>query len=140
MELPEALFEGTIDRGTILLAQIFEEIDHEKFFVIVGISGDKVAGFFFINSNIHPSVWKKSEQLAMQYPMKKSDYPFLKYDSFLCATNIITRDKSELASLLRDGDIEIKGDMKKEHMDEVLEMARSSKLFSKAEKREFFYP
>lgn len=140
MELPEALFEGMIDRGTILLAQIFEEIDHEKFFVIVGVSGDKVAGFFFINSNIHSSVWKKSEQLAMQYPMKKSDYPFLKHDSFLCATNIIERDKSELASLIKNSDVKIKGDMKKEHMNEVLEMARSSKLFSKAEKREFFYP
>lgn len=140
MELPEALFEDTIDRGTILLAQIFEEIDHEKFFVIVGISGDKVAGFFFINSNIHHSVWKKSEQLAMQYPMRKSDYAFLKYDSFLCATNIIMREKSELASLLKNGDVAIIGNMRKEHMDEVLEMARSSKLFSKAEKREFFYP
>ena len=77
---------------------MFEEIDHGKFFVIVGISGDCVAGFFFINSNIHPSLYRKPEQLALQYPMRQADYPFLRYDSFLCATNIITRKRSDLAS------------------------------------------
>ena len=75
MDLPINLIESRITRGAILHSEMFEEIDHGKFFVIVGISGDSVAGFFFINSNIHPSLYRKPEQLALQYPMRQAD-PF----------------------------------------------------------------
>lgn len=82
MELPANLIESSITRGTILHSTIFEEIDHGKYFVIIGVSEEQIAGFFFINSNIHPSLESKPEQFSMQYPMKKADYPFLRYDSF----------------------------------------------------------
>ena len=55
MDIPSALIEIQIARGTILHSTMFQNIDHGKFFVIVGVSKDYVAGFFFINSrvNIH---------------------------------------------------------------------------------------
>lgn len=139
MELPQIAYESFITRGTILGASDFENIDHEKFFVIIGVDKDYIAGFFFINSNIHPSIQKKPEQLAMQYIMKHSDYPFLKYDSFLCATNILTRGKQELVEKLKRGEISIKDTMKEEHLEDLLEKLRESKLFSNIEKRHFFY-
>lgn len=86
MEIPVSLLEHSIRRGTILHSTFFEEIGHGKFFAVMGISQDSVAGFFFINSNIHPAIFGKPEQLALQYPLKKEHYSFLKYDSFLCAT------------------------------------------------------
>ena len=71
--------------------------------------------------------------------MKKADYPFLRYDSFLCATNIITKKRSDLVKSIQSNITTIIGSMKKEHVLDVLEMVRESRLFSKIEKRKFFY-
>lgn len=98
-----------------------------------------MAGFFFINSNINRAIWNKQEQLAMQYPMRKADYDFLRYDSFLCATSIITRSRKELSESIQENRSSLVGHMKQEHLDDVLEMVRNSKLFSNIEKQRFFY-
>lgn len=65
MEIPDFLIESKIDRGTILHSTMFEDIDHGKFFVIIGVNAEYVAGFFFINSNINKYIMGKQEQLAM---------------------------------------------------------------------------
>ncbi len=139
MELPLSMHEQAIQRGTILMSSMFEDIDHDKFFVIMGVSDDYIAGFFFINSNIHHSLFKKPDQLAMQYLMRHKDYSFLKYDSFLCATNILIKSRKDLAESLQKGETSIKGVLQQEHLEEILEMVRNSKLFSKIEKKRFFY-
>lgn len=139
MDLPTPIIESTITRGTILFSTIFEEIDHGKFFVIIGISDEYVAGFFFINSHIHPAVFNKEDQLNMQYVMRKADYSFLQYDSYLCATNVITRTRKELAESMKRNQTSIIDTMRKEHIDEVLDMVRNSRLFSNIEKRRYFY-
>lgn len=140
MEFPLIGIEQAIQRGTILLSSIFEEIDHSKYFAVMGISDDCVAGFFFINSNIHPSLLHKPEQFAMQYPLKHCDYSFLKYDSFLCATNILTKKRKDLAESIKREKTSIIGDLKEEHLEEILDMVRKSKLFSKIDKKKYFYP
>jgi hypothetical protein len=139
MDLPLELAENLIERGVILHSDIFPDIDRGKFFVVIGVDEDFVAGFFFINSNINRAIWNKQEQLAMQYPMRKADYDFLRYDSFLCATNIITRSRKELSESIQENRSSLVGHMKQEHLDDVLEMVRNSKLFSNIEKQRFFY-
>lgn len=139
MELPLELSEKLIERGVILHSDIFPDIDHGKFFVVVGIDEDFVAGFFFINSNINRAIWNKQDQLDMQYPMRKIDYGFLRYDSFLCATNIVTRSRKDLSESIQGNRTSVAGHMKQEHLEDVLEMVRNSKLFSKNEKKRFFY-
>lgn len=139
MEFPLTGIEQAIQRGTILLSSIFEEIDHSKYFAVMGISDEYLAGFFFINSNIHPSLWNKPDQFAMQYPLRKCDYSFLKYDSFLCATNILTKKRKDLAESIRGKETCIIGDLKEEHLEEILDMVRKSKLFSKIDKKNYFY-
>ena len=42
MELPESLIESSITRGVILHSTGFENIDHGKLFVIMGVNEDKV--------------------------------------------------------------------------------------------------
>ncbi len=44
MEIPVKLIESRIARGDILLSE-FDGIDHQKFFVVMGITEDKVCGF-----------------------------------------------------------------------------------------------
>ncbi|MBD9177580.1 MAG: hypothetical protein EGP82_00105 [Odoribacter splanchnicus] len=139
MELPVSLLAASIKRGSILHSTIFENIDHGKFFVIIGITEEYIAGFFFINSNIHKSLWGKQEQLAMQYPLKHTDYTFLEYDSFLCATDILKREKEELVKSISEGVTSIIGYLQEDHLQEILEMVRQSKLFSNKDKRDFFY-
>lgn len=139
MEIPSTLIEDQLHRGTILHSTMFENIDHGKFFVIIGINQQFVAGFFFINSRVNIHIEDKQEQLDMQYPLRKKDYSFLHHDSFLCATKIEKIDRSKLAGTISNGITTIIGSIKPEHMDELLEKARESILFSKIQKKQFLY-
>ena len=69
MEIPNSLIATQVERGTIMHSTMFKNIDHGKFFVIIGISEEYIAGVFFINSNINIHLENKPEQFAMQYPM-----------------------------------------------------------------------
>lgn len=140
MELPESLVGSVVvTRGQILLSDIFDEIDHKKFFVIVGVTEDEVAGFFYINSGINYSVNKKPEQLQMQYPIYCRDYKFLSHDSYICATNIEKRPKSEIVGSISAKRTKIIDNLKQEHMEELLEKVRNSRLFSPVDKKRFCY-
>ena len=139
MDLPANYIETTISRGVILHSTMFADIDHGKFFVVIGVSEEEVAGFFFINSNINKSLENKPEQYAMQYPMRKCDYDFLCYDSFLCATRILKMPREKIAASIRDGVTTFIGNMIEEHLEELLESARHSRLFSKRDKQIFLY-
>lgn len=139
MEIPSTLIEDQLHRGTILHSTMFENIDHGKFFVIIGINQQFVAGFFFINSRVNIHIEDKQEQLDMQYSLRKKDYSFLHHDSFLCATKIEKIDRSKLAGTISNGITTIIGSIKPEHMDELLEKARESILFSKIQKKQFLY-
>ena len=138
MELPVSLIESSIGRGDILLSE-FDGIDHQKFFVVMGVSEDKVCGFFFINSNIHPAIFNKQEQLNLQYPLLHRDYEFLKYDSFLCASSVIERKLSDITEGIKNRTTTVIGKMKEGHVTDVVEMVRASKVISERHKRMFFY-
>ena len=137
MEIPTSLIEHTIHRGTIIHSYGFTDIDHGKFFVVIGVSGDSLVGFFFINSTINRMIFGKKRLLDMQYPMKQADYPFLRYDSFLCATNMMTIAKSTLATDIAEGTASIVGEMQAAHLSELLSAARESDLFTDHEKATF---
>lgn len=56
----------------------------EKFFVIIGESGDKIClAYFFINSRINPNIATSPELEALHMPILKSDYKFLSHDSYI---------------------------------------------------------
>ncbi len=139
MELPVELLKQGISRGTILLSDSFEDIDHAKFFAIIGVYKDTMAGFFLINSRIHPVIVSKPEQFAMQYQLRKKDYAFLRYDSFLGANELQIRSVSVLAKSIQDGQTSIVGQLTDKDMTAVLEACRNSELFTAKEKRQFFY-
>ena len=139
MELPVELLRCGIQRGSILLSDCFEDIDHAKFFAVIGVYDDCIAGFFFINSRIHPIVQSKPDHSAMQYLLRKKDYPFLHYDSFLGANEIQTRSVSVFAASIKNGQTSIVGHLTDEDLTAVLEACRESDLFSAKEKRNFFY-
>ncbi len=139
MELPVELLQQGIQRGSILLSDSFEDIDHAKFFAVIGVYDDVIAGFFFINSRIHPIVASKPEHFAMQYQLRKKDYSFLRYDSFLGANELQTRPIADLAKSIKDGQTAIVGQLTDEDLAAILDACRNCILFSAKEKRRFFY-
>lgn len=139
MELPTFLLRQGISRGSILISDSFEDIDHAKFFAVIGVFEDKIAGFFFINSRIHPIIQTKPEAFAMQYLLRKCDYDFLRYDSFLGADDLLTRPISDLVKSMQNGQTSIVGHLTVEDLNAILEACRESDLFSAKEKRQFFY-
>lgn len=126
-----------IKRGAILHSETFDFVDHGKFFAIMGVSHGEVAGFFFINSGINKWIQGKEEMLVMQYPMRKADYGFLRYDSFLAAQELLKIPISKIESDMDNGHTVFKAQMKEEHVEEVLRMARHSKLFKPKDKKNF---
>ncbi|MGM9774182.1 MAG: hypothetical protein ACI3Y2_03135 [Candidatus Egerieousia sp.] len=139
MELPVELLRQGITRGSVLLSDCFEDIDHAKFFAVIGIYEDRIAGFFFINSRIHPIIQAKPKMFAMQYLLRKNDYDFLRYDSFLGANELQTRLISVLIDSMQNGQTSIVGQLTEKDLSAVLEACRNSELFTAKEKRQFFY-
>lgn len=139
MELPEQLLQLSVQRGSILLSDAFEDIDHAKFFAIIGVCDDMIAGFFFINSRIHPIIMSKPDQFAMQCQLRRQDYDFLRYDSFLAANELQTRPVSALVDSIKNGLTSIVGQLTPQDLSAVLEACRNSDLFSAKQKRQFFY-
>ena len=77
------LYQASLSKGDVFLSS-FDGIDHEKFFVIAGLSQDKIfVCSVFINSNIPDFMFKKPELLNLQVPIKGAKYTFLKHDSFV---------------------------------------------------------
>jgi hypothetical protein len=128
-----------VERGQILYSNIFANIDHPKFFVVVGVTEDEVAGFFYINSRINTNVNTKEEQLRLQFPISKDDYDFLSHDSYISATNVVTLPRDVIVRSMQSGQTLIKGKLLDNHMNDILNKVRSSRLFSKITKDRFFY-
>mgnify|MGYP006885874675 CR=1 FL=1 len=49
MDIPSNILSNHIQRGAILHSTMFDEIDHGKYFVVIGVSEKYIAGFFFIS-------------------------------------------------------------------------------------------
>ena len=139
MELPSELVKILVERGQILYSNIFANIDHPKFFVVVGVTEDEVAGFFYINSRINTNVNTKEEQLRLQFPISEDDYDFLSHDSYISATNVVTLPRDVIVRSMQSGQTLIKGKLLDNHMNDILNKVRSSRLFSKITKDRFFY-
>lgn len=75
----------------------------------------------------------------MQYQLRKKDYDFLRYDSFLSANELLIRSVSDLVKTMQNGQTSVVGQLTDEDLTAVLEACRQSKLFSAKEKRQFFY-
>lgn len=88
----DKVFKNVIQVGDVFLNE-FENIDHKKYIVVLGISEDKESFcFLFINSKIHPSIFKKQFQLDLQIQIKREKNLFLKYDSIANCVSVYHMD------------------------------------------------
>ena len=134
-----ALADVCIKRGAILHSHEVEDIDHGKFFVIVGEDKDGLYGFFFINSNINDYLQKRPTLYKMQVPLNCSDYSdILTHNSFLDCHAITPISKTKLKNQFGEGKAQYKGELTADDLDIVMRTVRESDLFSDYEKETFF--
>jgi len=137
-----ALSAELIERGSVFVSkELFQNdnIDHDKFFVIIGEDNDNYVGYFFINSNIHFHIKSTQDFMDMQMPIKRSNYPkFLKYDSFIGCHDLKKVSKERLTEHIKTGTAEFRDMLKQNDLELLLENTRRSKLFSKKEKETYF--
>ena len=133
------LFKQSLSLGDVFLKE-FEGIEHPKFFIVAGLSGDKAfLCSVYINSRIHPSIMKKQNLLELQIPLRKSHNPFLKYDSFANCSNHIPMDTESLNGWVSEGSCKVIGSVFKDDMLAITKTLKNSGLLSE-EEIELYFP
>ncbi|MBR0178707.1 MAG: hypothetical protein IJQ11_14935 [Bacteroidales bacterium] len=106
------LKSASIMPGAVFIGP-WEEIDHDKFIVIAGVTHDKVlACTVLINSRINPYIMRRQKMLDCQVYVKSESYNFLSHDSFVnCAQPMIgsaahfVGDEYKYCGLLNEPDL-----------------------------------
>jgi hypothetical protein len=104
-----------------------------KYFVVVGCDVDNgLVGSLLVNSNINENAINTKELLDCQFPLKKKDYDFLKYDSYLDCSKLFELSK---VKILGRG-VE-KGELTSDDKQLVLEHLRNSEVISTKLKKRY---
>lgn len=132
------LFEAGLNKGDIFLNK-FDGIDHPKFFVVAGLSGDKVfTCSVYINSNIHPALFKKQELLNLQVPIKKADYDFLDHDSWVCCSTPLYIESVRMYEWMQAKSCKVISQLKSGDLANVTQAITGSGLLSDEELEIYF--
>lgn len=99
------LLDDRLSLGSVIYEYVYDtHPPKQKFYVIIGIADDKIAlGTVYINSDINTYFLSKPELLSLQIPIYASDYPFLKWDSFINCTDIQERLVTDVAACINSG-------------------------------------
>ena len=132
-ETKDKLFKLTLSKGAIFINK-FDEIDHPKFFIVVGLSQDKAfTCSVYINSTIHPSIKRKQNLLDLQIEIKASKYKFLDYDSYVCCSTPLPIDATNIKKWIDSNSCYYKGSLDQTDLGIITNKLINSDLFSEEE-------
>lgn len=132
------LLVDSLKQGDVLLKE-FDEADHLKFFIIAGMSEDKIyICSVFINSSIHPILFAKQHLLNLQVPIKKDTNPFLKYDSFVNCAYPMQIQSAKIADAFINGTCKVIGTVCQNDLDHIQYSIINSGLLSDEEIERYF--
>lgn len=124
------LIRQSINVGDVFLKK-FEEAEHEKFFIIAGVSEGKVyVCSVFINSRIHSSVINKPNIYKLHIPLLKSQNPFLRYDSYANCSYPISLDIDKITDGIINSSCKIIGNINKSDIEYIQKAIIGSGLLS----------
>lgn len=104
--VPGSVFHGPMDG-----------VDHGKFYIIAGVSGDKLCVCsVVINSNINQFILKRPKLLALQVEISEEDYEFLNHKSYINCANPLTGSSAKLNT----DEFTFKTVLKPEHLEMVI--------------------
>jgi len=132
------LYQVSLSKGDVFLGK-FEGIDHDKLFVIAGLSQDKIfICSVFINSNIPDFIYRKQELLDLQIPIKGNKYDFLKHDSFVSCNTQIKLNFSDLYKRIDEKRCKYIGKLNAEDLNNIKTTLVKSGLLTKKEIELYF--
>lgn len=130
----EDLKLSTISPGDVFLGEM-QGVDHLKFFVVAGISYNRIlACSVIINSEINQFIRKRQRLLERQILIKADDYNFLSHDSYI---NCAQPFKSEMGMFAKSS-FKYKGKLKASHLDDVIQFLISSGQLTEEELKIYF--
>ena len=130
----ESLFKLLITKGSVFLNQFDIPEDHKKFFIVVGHCPDKIITCsVYINSNIHPVIFKDQFLLNLQVNIKGSKYPFLKHDSFVCCSTPLYITAENIMKWTNNGQCKYMGCIDGEDLENITDTLIHSGLLTEEE-------
>lgn len=100
------ILETFLSKGCVFAGR-FKEINHEKYFIVVGITKDVVSCCsVFINSNIPHFILNNATLLSLQVNIQGRKYDFLTHDSFVSCNSIQKYSISDLSKCRYIGKID----------------------------------
>ncbi|MDD4968943.1 MAG: hypothetical protein PHT07_05900 [Paludibacter sp.] len=134
----DRLFKLSFIKGAVFINK-FENIDHPKFFIIVGLSKDKIfTCSVYINSNIPKAIMKRQALLDLQVPVKGTKYSFLNHDSFVCCSTPLLIETVTIQKWIASKTCFFKGQLDKEDLENVTTTMIQSGLLSDEELELYF--
>ncbi|MDR1121210.1 MAG: hypothetical protein LBM08_09865 [Dysgonamonadaceae bacterium] len=127
------LYRATVSVGDVFIKN-FDKIDHPKYFIVAGISGDRInLCAVYINSNIPDFIYSNKKLLKLQVNIKGRKYDFLRHDSFVsCNTQI----KASIDKLISD--CKYLGKIDEEDLGNIRQTIINSNLLTKNELKLYF--
>jgi hypothetical protein len=130
----ESLFKLLITKGSVFLNQFEIPEDHKKFFIVAGHSPNKIITCsVYINSNIHPAIFKNQFLLDLQVNIKGNKYPFLKHDSFVCCSTPLFITTENILKWTNSGNCRYIGSIDEEDLKNITETLIHSGLLTEEE-------
>ncbi|MDR1983822.1 MAG: hypothetical protein LBQ28_03245 [Prevotellaceae bacterium] len=126
------MFEELLKKGCVFAGK-FEGIDHEKYFIIIGISDNKIhVCSVYINSKIPKFILNNQNSLNLQINIKGSKYDFLRHDSFVACNSIQKYPSTDIKLCRYIGKID------DEDLDNVITTVINSGLLTEKEINTYF--
>ena len=132
------LYQISLSKGDVFRGK-FDGIDHEKFFVIAGLSQDKIfICSVFINSNIPDFIFKKQELLNLQVHIKGNKYKFLQHDSFISCNTQLKLKFSDIYNWIDNKRCQYVGKLDNEDLNNIKTTLIQSGLLTQKEIKLYF--
>ena len=137
-EASNNLLRNTLSRGNVFLGE-FKGIEHKKFFIIIGLSKDKLClCSVYINSSIPNFILNKQELLNLQVPIKGAKYDFLKYDSFVSCNTQLKYEFKDIKNWIDSGICQYIGEIDNDDLNNITSTLVESGLLTQNEINLYF--
>ena len=132
-EASDYLLKNTLSKGNVFLGE-FSGIKHKKFFIVVGLSNDKLfLCSVYVNSSIPNFIYNKQELLNLQVPIKGAKYDFLKYDSFVSCNTQLKYEFADIKNWMNSGKCQYIGNIDNEDLSNITSTLIESGLLTQKE-------
>ncbi len=138
-DLKKDFASRNLEIGTVLRLAVKDTNPPKiKRFIVVGktIDGLSLASVY-INSNINPKVNWNFELQKLNVPLKSIGNDFLDKNSFVDCSKLVIRNSDEISEIIKNNPKAVKGELKENDLQLILETLRNSETIKGKHKKKF---